>query len=56
MTSEPTYAVYGGQGLRRIASGLTRAEAERVSRDFEIKCANAGLTNPPGRIEREADR
>lgn len=50
---EATYAVYGGQGLRRIASGLYRADAERVSRKFEIDCMNAGLINPPGRIERE---
>lgn len=49
-----TYSVYGGQGLRRIASGLSREDAERVSRKFEIDCLNAGLTNPPGRIEREA--
>lgn len=49
-----TYSVYGGQGLRRIASGLSRGDAERVSRKFEIDCMNAGLTNPPGRIEREA--
>ncbi|WP_295851249.1 hypothetical protein [uncultured Microbacterium sp.] len=56
VTEEPaeTYAVYGGQGLRRIASGLSREDAERVSRKFEIDCMNAGLTNPPGRIEREA--
>lgn len=50
---EPTYSVYGGQGLRRIGSGLTRTEAEKLSRDFEIRCARAGLTNPPGRIEQE---
>lgn len=49
-----TYSVYGGQGLRRIASGLSREDAERVSRKFEIDCMDAGLTNPPGRIEREA--
>lgn len=51
--SHETYSVYGGQGLRRIATGLSYAEAERVSRKFEIDCMNAGLTNPPGRIERD---
>ena len=50
---EPTYEVLGGQGLRVIASGLSKSEAERVSREFEDKCARAGLTNPPGRIQRE---
>ena len=50
---QETYSVYGGQGLRRIAAGLSRADAEKVSRTFEIDCMNAGLMNPPGRIEKD---
>ncbi len=48
-----TYEVLGGQGLMVIARGLSKVDAERVHREFEDKCARAGLTNPPGRIQRE---
>jgi hypothetical protein len=53
MADTGTFTVYGGQGHRRLRIGLTSAEAAAFARDFDMRCAAAGLVNPPTRIESE---
>ena len=55
-TATDRYSVYGGQGLMRIGTGLILEDAKALAKDFDMKCAKAGLENPPARIEQEASR
>ena len=56
MTGESLFEVMGGQGHRRIACNLTRSEAEKVKRDFDDKCFEYGLMNPPTLIRQQTFR